>query len=109
MQEVRQGKVQVQGEVLMATFVKSVPLGLTTVAYQAASITLNHSITFISGTANNVVLDTTDTDTAMTAITGNNFLLIPANVPVRIECANPSRVWINPSAVTTKMSMIFGD
>jgi hypothetical protein len=28
---------------------------------------------------------------------------------VRIECANPSRVWINPSAVTTKMSMIFGD
>jgi hypothetical protein len=28
---------------------------------------------------------------------------------VRIECANPSRVFINPSGATTKMSMIFGD
>lgn len=109
MQEVRQGKVQVQGEVLMATFVKSVALAATSAAYQALNTNLNHSITFISGTANNVVLDTTDSASAMTAITNNDFVLIPANTPVRIECANPSRVFINPSGATTKMSMIFGD
>jgi hypothetical protein len=108
-QEVRQGKVQVQGEVLMATFVKCVSLASTTVAYQALNTNLNHSITFISVTANNVVLDVLDTGAAMTAITNGDFVLIPANTPVRIECANPSRVFINPSAVTTKMSMIFGD
>jgi hypothetical protein len=108
-QEVRQGKVQVQGEVLMATFVKCVALASTSAAYQALNTNLNHSITFISSSANNVVLDVTDSAAAMTAIGTNDFVLIPANTPVRIECANPSRVWINPSAVTTKMSMIFGD
>ena len=93
----------------MATFVKCVPLTSTTAAYQAANITLNHSITFISGTANNVVLDVYDGAAAMTAISNNDFVLIPANTPVRIACANPSRVFINPSAATTKMTMIFGD
>jgi len=108
-QEMRQGKVQVQGEVLMATFVKCVALASTSAAYQALNTNLNHSITFISTTANNVVLDVLDSASAMSAITNNDFVLIPANTPVRIECANPSRVWINPSGATQKMSMIFGD
>lgn len=109
MQEVRQGKVQVQGEVLMATFVKTVTLSTVGTSVQALSTSLNSSITFISASTNNVVLDTTDSGTAATAIANGDYVLIPANIPVRIECANPSRVFISPSAASTKMSMIFGD
>ena len=93
----------------MAISFKTVDLSSTAVAYQASTFDGNVSITFLTDTACLAVLDVVDSGAALAAITAKNYIVIPANAAVRISSANPSRVWLNPTAATKKMSMILGD
>ena len=93
----------------MAISFKTIDLASITTAYQASTFDGNVSITFLTDTACFAVLDVATSALAISAISAGNYVVIPANAAVRISSANPSRVWLNPTVITKKMSMILGD